>query len=87
MSLRTSSQAPNFTAANTQGTIYFRDWIGNSWATGARLRWRRGNATKLEDGSGRELDWPVGDQWAMTMKKQKPHRTRAFCLTGFAEPM
>ena len=32
MSLRINSEAPNFTAETTQGTITFHDWIGNSWA-------------------------------------------------------
>lgn len=32
MSLRINSEAPNFTAETTQGTINFHDWIGNSWA-------------------------------------------------------
>jgi alkyl hydroperoxide reductase subunit AhpC len=29
MSLRINSEAPNFTAETTQGTITFHDWIGN----------------------------------------------------------
>jgi alkyl hydroperoxide reductase subunit AhpC len=32
MSLRINSEAPNFTAESTQGTINFHDWIGSSWA-------------------------------------------------------
>src|SRR5438067_8385074 len=32
MSLRINSEAPNFTAETTQGTIDFYDWIGNGWA-------------------------------------------------------
>jgi alkyl hydroperoxide reductase subunit AhpC len=32
MSLRINSEAPNFTAETTQGTITFHDWIGDSWA-------------------------------------------------------
>jgi thioredoxin-dependent peroxiredoxin len=32
MSLRINSEAPNFTAETTQGTITFHDWIGGSWA-------------------------------------------------------
>ena len=32
MSLRINSEAPDFTAETTQGTIRFHDWIGNSWA-------------------------------------------------------
>jgi alkyl hydroperoxide reductase subunit AhpC len=32
MSLRINSEAPNFTAKTTQGTIGFHDWIGNGWA-------------------------------------------------------
>jgi len=32
MSLRINSEAPNFTAETTQGTITFHDWIGSSWA-------------------------------------------------------
>jgi alkyl hydroperoxide reductase subunit AhpC len=32
MSLRINSEAPNFTAETTQGTINFHDWIGDSWA-------------------------------------------------------
>jgi alkyl hydroperoxide reductase subunit AhpC len=32
MSLRINSEAPNFTAQTTQGTINFHDWIGNGWA-------------------------------------------------------
>jgi thioredoxin-dependent peroxiredoxin len=32
MSLRINSEAPNFTAETTQGTISFHDWIGNGWA-------------------------------------------------------
>jgi alkyl hydroperoxide reductase subunit AhpC len=32
MSLRINSEAPNFTAETTQGTITFHDWIGQGWA-------------------------------------------------------
>ncbi|MFN3233515.1 MAG: peroxiredoxin [Alphaproteobacteria bacterium] len=32
MTLRINSEAPNFTAETTQGTIDFHDWIGDSWA-------------------------------------------------------
>jgi alkyl hydroperoxide reductase subunit AhpC len=32
MSLRINDEAPNFTAATTQGTINFHDWVGNGWA-------------------------------------------------------
>ena len=32
MSLRINSEAPNFTAVTTQGTINFHDWIGDHWA-------------------------------------------------------
>jgi alkyl hydroperoxide reductase subunit AhpC len=32
MSLRINDEAPNFTAATTQGTINFHEWIGTSWA-------------------------------------------------------
>jgi thioredoxin-dependent peroxiredoxin len=32
MSLRINSEAPNFTAQTTQGTIDFHQWIGDSWA-------------------------------------------------------
>lgn len=32
MSLRINDEAPNFTAATTQGTINFHQWIGDSWA-------------------------------------------------------
>jgi alkyl hydroperoxide reductase subunit AhpC len=32
MSLQINSEAPNFTAATTQGTIDFHQWIGDSWA-------------------------------------------------------
>src|SRR5947209_20339742 len=32
MSLRINSEAPNFTAETTQGTIDFHEWIGNGWA-------------------------------------------------------
>ena len=32
MSLRINSEAPNFTAETTQGSINFHDWIGNGWA-------------------------------------------------------
>jgi len=32
MSLRINDEAPNFTAATTQGEINFHEWIGNGWA-------------------------------------------------------
>jgi alkyl hydroperoxide reductase subunit AhpC len=32
MSLRINSEAPDFTAETTQGTINFHDWIGAGWA-------------------------------------------------------
>lgn len=32
MSLRINDEAPDFTAATTQGTIEFHEWIGDSWA-------------------------------------------------------
>ena len=32
MSLRINSEAPDFIAETTQGTISFHDWIGSSWA-------------------------------------------------------
>jgi alkyl hydroperoxide reductase subunit AhpC len=32
MSLRIGSEAPNFTAETTQGTINFHNWIGSGWA-------------------------------------------------------
>ena len=32
MSLRINDEAPNFTAATTQGTLDFHQWIGDSWA-------------------------------------------------------
>jgi alkyl hydroperoxide reductase subunit AhpC len=32
MSLRINSEAPDFTAETTQGTISFNNWIGSSWA-------------------------------------------------------
>jgi alkyl hydroperoxide reductase subunit AhpC len=32
MSLRINSEAPNFTARTTQGTIDFHQWMGDSWA-------------------------------------------------------
>src|SRR5437660_5840534 len=32
MSLRINSEAPNFTAETTQGTIDFHRWIGDGWA-------------------------------------------------------
>src|SRR6201984_356006 len=32
MSLRINSEAPNFTAETTQGSIDFHQWIGDGWA-------------------------------------------------------
>ena len=32
MSLRLNSEAPNFTAETTEGTIDFHEWIGDGWA-------------------------------------------------------
>ena len=32
MSLKINSDAPNFTAETTEGTINFHDWIGDGWA-------------------------------------------------------
>ena len=32
MPLRINDEAPNFTAATTQGVINFHEWIGNGWA-------------------------------------------------------
>ncbi|MCH8872742.1 peroxiredoxin [candidate division KSB1 bacterium] len=32
MSLRINDEAPDFTAATTEGTINFHDWIGDGWA-------------------------------------------------------
>jgi alkyl hydroperoxide reductase subunit AhpC len=32
MQLRINDEAPNFTAATTQGVINFHEWIGNGWA-------------------------------------------------------
>jgi len=32
MSLRINSEAPDFTAETTMGTIHFHDWIGDGWA-------------------------------------------------------
>jgi len=32
MTLRINDTAPNFTAATTEGSIDFHDWIGNGWA-------------------------------------------------------
>lgn len=32
MSLRINSEAPNFTAETTEGTIDFHEWIGDGWA-------------------------------------------------------
>ncbi len=32
MSLRINSEAPDFTAETTQGTIHFHEWIGDGWA-------------------------------------------------------
>jgi alkyl hydroperoxide reductase subunit AhpC len=32
MSLRINDEAPNFTAATTEGVINFHEWLGNDWA-------------------------------------------------------
>ncbi len=32
MSLRINSEAPDFTAETTEGTIHFHEWIGDGWA-------------------------------------------------------
>ena len=32
MTLRINDEAPDFTAATTEGTVRFHDWIGNGWA-------------------------------------------------------
>ena len=32
MSLRINDEAPDFTAATTEGTIHFHEWIGDGWA-------------------------------------------------------
>jgi alkyl hydroperoxide reductase subunit AhpC len=32
MALRINSEAPNFTAETTQGTVNFHEWIGDGWA-------------------------------------------------------
>src|SRR5438132_1242757 len=32
MALRINSEAPNFTAETTQGTINFHEWVGDGWA-------------------------------------------------------
>src|SRR6266478_488414 len=32
MSLRINSEAPNFTAETTEGSLNFHDWIGSGWA-------------------------------------------------------
>jgi alkyl hydroperoxide reductase subunit AhpC len=32
MALRINSEAPNFTAETTQGTVNFHEWIGSGWA-------------------------------------------------------
>ena len=32
MSLRINDEAPDFTAATTQGDIHFHEWIGDGWA-------------------------------------------------------
>ncbi len=32
MSLRINDEAPNFTAATTEGTIDFHEWVGDNWA-------------------------------------------------------
>jgi alkyl hydroperoxide reductase subunit AhpC len=32
MTLRINSEAPNFTAETTQGTVNFHEWIGSGWA-------------------------------------------------------
>jgi alkyl hydroperoxide reductase subunit AhpC len=32
MTLRINSEAPNFTAETTEGTINFHEWIGDKWA-------------------------------------------------------
>ena len=31
MSLRINSEAPDFTAETTEGTINFHEWIGDGW--------------------------------------------------------
>ena len=31
MSLRLNSEAPDFTAETTEGTINFHEWIGDGW--------------------------------------------------------
>ena len=32
MTIRIGDEAPDFSAASTEGTLHFHDWIGDSWA-------------------------------------------------------